>query len=166
MASLDPKWAGGRPRRITDWTMSVETAKGRPGKPGRPFTHWSIRKLREYLGNNSLRKVVIGRERLRQILERHRVTFQRTKTWKASNDPDKEAKLDGIEEVVTRFPDRVFEFDEFGPLAIHPIGGCCWAAEKKPHRVRANYHENCGVASVPRLLLDGRRQARRCGPGP
>ena len=62
------------------------------------------------------------RERLRQILDEHKVTFQRTKTWKESNDPLKEAKLDRIEEVLTKFPDRVFAFDEFGPLAIHPIG--------------------------------------------
>src|SRR5581483_9374312 len=33
----------------------------------------------------------------------------------------------------------------FGPLAIHPIGGCCWAARKKPQRQRANYHKTCGV---------------------
>jgi hypothetical protein len=39
----------------------------------------------------------------------------------------------------------VFAFDEFGPLAIHPIGGCCWAAVKKPQRLRANYHKHCGV---------------------
>ncbi len=147
MVSLDPRRAGGRPRRITtdDETFIVETAKARPVKAGRPFTHWSVRKLREYLGNNNLRRVVIGRERLRQILEDHEVTFQRTKTWKESNDPDKEAKLDRIEEVITNHPDRVFAFDEFGPLAIHPIGGCCWAARKKPQRLRANYHKNCGV---------------------
>ncbi len=42
-------------------------------------------------------------------------------------------------------PDRVFAFDEFGPLAIHPIGGCCWAAKSKPQRQRANYHKHCGV---------------------
>lgn len=147
MASLDPRRAGGRPRRITidEERFIVETATARPAKAGRPFTHWSVRKLREYLGNNDVRRVVIGRERLRQILEAHEVTFQRTKTWKESNDPDKEAKLDRIEEVITRHPDRVFAFDEFGPLAIHPIGGCCWAAVKKPQRLRANYHKNCGV---------------------
>ncbi|MGH3523959.1 MAG: IS630 family transposase [Mycobacterium sp.] len=147
MASLDPKRAGGRPRRITtdDERFIVETAKARPAKAGRPFTHWSIRKLREYLGSNNIRRVVIGRERLRLILEAHEVTFQRTKTWKESNDPAKEAKLDRIEEVIFRFPERTFAFDEFGPLAIHPIGGCCWAAKKKPQRLRANYHKHCGV---------------------
>lgn len=147
MASLDPQWAGGRPRRITteDEAFIVKTAKERPEKLGRPFSRWSIRKLRQYLGDNPIRKVHISRERLRQILERHEVTFQRTKTWKESNDPDKEAKLDRIEEVLDRHPDRVFAFDEFGPLAVHPVNGCCWAARKKPQRLRANYHKHCGV---------------------
>jgi hypothetical protein len=38
--------------------------------------------------------------------------------WKESNDPDKDAKLDRIEEVTSRFPDRCFAFDQFGPLSI------------------------------------------------
>jgi transposase len=147
LACLDPKWAGGRPRRITstDEQFIIETAKARPEKLGQPFTHWSIRKLRGYLGDNPTRQVTISRERLRQILERHQITFQRTKTWKESNDPMKEAKLDRIEEVTTLFPDRCFAFDEFGPLAVHPIQGCCWALYKKPQRLRANYHKLCGV---------------------
>jgi len=32
---------------------------------GRPFTHWSVRKLRDYLNNNAVRRIKIGRERLR-----------------------------------------------------------------------------------------------------
>ena len=147
MASLDPRWAGGRPRRITtdDERFIVETAKKRPAQVGAPYSHWSLRKLRRWLGENQDRPVVISKERLRQILEHHEVTFQRTKTWKESNDPDKEAKLDRIEEVIMNFPDRTFAFDEFGPLAIHPIGGCCWAKIRKPQRNRANYHKTCGV---------------------
>ena len=147
MASLDPQWAGGRPRRITteDEDFIVKTATTRPEKLGRPFTHWSLRKLRQYLGDNPTRTVRLGKERLRQILDDHEVSFQRTKTWKESNDANKEAKLDRIEEVVEHHPDRVFAFDEFGPLALHPVGGCCWAAKSKPQRLRANYHKHCGV---------------------
>lgn len=147
MASLDPKWAGGRPRLITtdDERFIVETAKKRPETLGLPFTHWSVRKLRGYLADNPLRVVTIGRERLRQLLARHDVTFQRTKTWKESNDPERDPKLARIEEVTNAFPDRCFAFDEFGPLAVHPIGGCCWAAKKRPQRLRANYHKTCGV---------------------
>ncbi len=134
MASLDPQWAGGRPRRITtdDEEFIVKTAKQRPEKVGRPFTHWSIGKLRQYLGDNPVRRIKIGKERLRQLLDDHDVSFQKTKTWKESNDPDKEAKLDRIEEVLERLASRVFAFDEFGPLAIHPVKGCCWAAKNKP----------------------------------
>jgi transposase len=89
LACLDPKWAGGRPRLITstDEDHIVQTAKTRPEKLGMPFTHWSIRKLRGYLAVDPVHPVQIGRERLRQILERHQITFQRTKTWKESNDP-------------------------------------------------------------------------------
>jgi len=88
---------------------------------------------------------VIGRERLRVILAEHDVTFQKTKTWKESNDPLKDAKLDRIEEVTTKYPERCFAFDEFGPLAVHPVGGCCWSKASKPQRLRANYHKTCGV---------------------
>lgn len=147
LACLDPRWAGGRPRRITpdDEAFIVATATTRPEKLGLPFTRWSIRKLVQYLGDNPTRTVKIGRERLREVLAKHKVTFQRTKTWKDSNDPERDAKLDRIEFVMEHHLDRCFAFDEFGPLAIHPVKGCCWAAKKKPQRVRANYHKHCGV---------------------
>lgn len=147
LACLDPKWAGGRPCRITtdDEAFIVKTAKARPEKLGRPFTRWSLRKLVGYLADNPTRIVTIGRERLREILVKHKVRFQRTKTWKESNDPERDAKLERIEFVMEDHLDRCFAFDEFRPLAIHPIKGCCWAATKKPQRVRANYHKHCGV---------------------
>jgi transposase len=77
MASLDPKWVGGRPRRITteDIDFIVKTAKERPVKAGRPFSQWSVRKLRDYLAGTKVRNVDIGRERLREILDEHEVTF-------------------------------------------------------------------------------------------
>ena len=147
MASLDPQWAGGRPRRITtdDEAFIVETARTRPRKLGRPFTRWSIRKLAAYLADNPTRVVVIGRERLRVLLARAGITFQRTKTWKESNDPQRDAKLDRIEHVIDKHPGRVFAFDEFGPLQIRPTGGSCWAPRSRPQRQRANYNKLHGV---------------------
>jgi transposase len=147
MRSLDPQWAGGRPRQITtdDEAFIVATANTRPEKLGRPFTRWSIRKLVEYLADNDERVVRVGRERCRQILGEHHVTFQRTKTWKESNDPDRDAKLDRIEEVTSTWPDRCFAFDEFGPLNIRPVGGSCWAPRSAPQRQPANYHKLHGV---------------------
>ncbi|GGV99227.1 hypothetical protein GCM10010230_24840 [Streptomyces narbonensis] len=73
------------------------------------------------------------------------MTFQRTKTWKESPDPDSEAKLDRIEEVLDRFPDRVFAFDEFGPLGIRPTAGSGWAEQGRPERHPATYHPTHGV---------------------
>jgi transposase len=147
LRSLDPQWAGGRPRQITtdDEAFIVKTATTRPEKLGRPFTRWSIRKLVEYLNDNDERVVKIGRERLRQLLVDNEITFQRTKTWKESNDPDRDAKLDRIEHVLEDHPDRTFAFDEFGPLTIRPVGGSCWALKKRPQRQPANYHKLHGV---------------------
>ncbi len=101
MAALDPQWAGGRPRRITtdDEAFIVKTAGQRPEALGQPFTRWSLRKLVGYLGDNEHRVVKIGRERLREILGAHDITFQRTKTWKQSTDPDyaaKKKRLSGV----------------------------------------------------------------------
>jgi transposase len=80
LRALDPQWAGGRPRRISDddEAFIVATAKARPSTPGRPFTCWSLRKLADYLAVDADRSVVVGRERLRQILRRNEVGWQRT----------------------------------------------------------------------------------------
>jgi transposase len=125
MGALDPHWAGGRTRRISaeDEEFLVATAGTRPEKLGCPFTHWSLRKLVDYLADNPDRVVRIGRERARRLLADHEITFQRTKTWKESPDPDRDTKLDRIEQVLRDHPDRTFAFDEFGPLACVPTLG-------------------------------------------
>jgi transposase len=147
LACLDPQWAGGRPRLLSDddEDFVIQTATTRPTKLGQPFTRWSLRKLVAYLRKVHGRVIRIGREALRGLLARRGVTFQRTKTWKESPDPDREAKLDRIEEVLDRFPDRVFAFDEFGPLGIRPTAGSGWAECKRPDRLPATYHRTHGV---------------------
>ncbi len=42
-------------------------------------------------------------------------------------------------------PDRVFAFDEFGPLGIRPTAGSGWAARQHPDRLPASYHRTHGV---------------------
>jgi transposase len=176
MASLDPRWAGGRPRLISpdEETFIVATANTRPEALGRPFTRWSVRKLVDYLSSLAARPLSIGRERLRQLLIKHQISFQRTKTWKESNDPHRDAKLARIEHVTSHFPHRVFAFDEFGPLVIRPQAGSGWAPKGHPHRLPANYHKLHGVRqfhgcySVGRRPALGRRappQKRRAHPG-
>jgi transposase len=147
LAALDPRWAGGRPRRISpeDEAFIVLTATTRPEKLGRPFTHWSTRKLAGYLADNPVRVVAVGRERLRQLLRHHKISFQRTRTWKESTDPEREAKLDRIEQVTTQHPDRCFAFDQFGPLSIRPCHGSAWATHKHPDRLPATYRRTHGI---------------------
>jgi transposase len=146
LAALDPRWAGGRPRLISDGDIDVIVAAAttRPEKLGQPFTHWSMRKLACYLAGRP-EPVRIGRERLRQLLHASGISFQRTRTWKESTDPDKDAKLDRIEHVTSNYPDRCFAFDQFGPLSIRPCHGTCWAHRKRPVRLRATYHRTHGI---------------------
>ncbi|MCE7007111.1 helix-turn-helix domain-containing protein [Kibdelosporangium philippinense] len=122
LACLDPQWAGGRPRLLSpdQEDLVVATATTRPTKLDQPFTRWSIRKLAAYLRTTAGGAIRIGREALRCLLARRSITFQRTKTWKESTDPDRDAKLDRVEHVIDNFPDRTFAFDEFGPLGKRP----------------------------------------------
>ncbi|MGW3435498.1 IS630 family transposase [Streptomyces melanosporofaciens] len=147
LACLDPQWAGGRPRLLApdDEDFVVQTATTRPTKLGQPFTRRSIRKLAAYLRRVHGRVIRIGREDLRRLLLRRSITFQRTKTWKESPGPERDAKLDRIEQVLDRFPDRVFAFDEFGPSGIRPTAGSCWAKRGKPNRLPATYRRTHGV---------------------
>ncbi len=147
LAALDPRWAGGRPRLISDEDIQVivTAATTRPEKLGQPFTCWSVRKLTAYLAEGAAQPVRIGRERLRQILHSRGISFQRTRTWKESADPHRDAKLDRIEHVITHFPGRCFAFDQFGPLSIRPCHGSCWARQGKPARLRATYHRTHGI---------------------
>lgn len=77
LAALDPHWGPGGPRRITagDEAYIVQVATTRPRRLGRPFTHWSLRKLSDYLADNRVRVVEVHRERLRQILHAHGISF-------------------------------------------------------------------------------------------
>jgi transposase len=146
LAALDPRWAGGRPRRISDDDVQVIVAAAtiRPEKLGLPFTHWSLRKLAAYLAARP-RPMRISRERLRQILHARGISFQRTRTWKESTDPDRDAKLDRIEYVTSHFAARCFAFDQFGPLSIRPCHGSSWARKKRPARLPATYHRTHGT---------------------
>jgi transposase len=144
---LDPRWAGHRARLLSkdDEDYVVAVASERPARVGAPFTRWSIRKLRVFLAADPDRPIRIGRETLRTLLARRGVTFQRTRTWKESPDPHKEAKLAAIEDALTHHADATFAFDEFGPLGIRPVHGAGWARAAHPWRLPATYHRTHGV---------------------
>src|ERR1039457_2831926 len=64
LAALDPRWAGGRPRLISDDDVEVivTAATTRPEKLGLPFTDWSLRKLAAYLARDATGPVAIDRK--------------------------------------------------------------------------------------------------------
>jgi hypothetical protein len=62
--------------------------------------------------------------------------------------PNRETKLDRIEEVTTEFLNRCFAFDQFGPLSIRPHHGSTWARQTKPARLPATYHRTHGIRDL------------------
>lgn len=92
-SSLKSNYGGGRPPKFDKEIRLdiVDTAMSRPQDLGLPFTQWSLTKLRAYLiKENVVDSISI--EKLRQILKEEGFSYQRSKTWKESTDPDFEAK--------------------------------------------------------------------------
>jgi transposase len=146
--SLDPKWSGGRPPTFTEEIRRKirNLALTRPSDAGLPFTCWSLSKLAEQLIERGVVET-ISLERLRQILRGYGITFQRTKTFKASPDENFEAKKTRILELYDHPPEdgRVICLDEFGPLNLQPRAGVGWFERGRPARLRATYTRPHGV---------------------
>lgn len=93
LAVLERRFSPGRPRKFTDddrWSI-IEVATSRPRDLGLPFSRWSLSKLRDYLIKH---RVVegISLSWLRSILKEADLSYQKTRTWKESNDPKFESK--------------------------------------------------------------------------
>ncbi|MEV6432437.1 hypothetical protein [Nocardia sp. NPDC051463] len=99
----------------------------------------SLSKLREVLRSNEIAD--ISRETLRKILKAEAVSWQATKTWKASADPEFAAKLNRILDLYDHPPadGRVVCVDEFGPLNMQPCPSRGWFPRRNPKRLRATY---------------------------
>jgi hypothetical protein len=74
------------------------------------------------------------------VLREAEISWQATKTWKASKDPDFAAKMARILALYDHPPDdgRVVCVDEFGPLNLQPRPGrgwfprgCLWGARSR-----------------------------------
>lgn len=84
---------GGRPPQIDSDTRTkiIQTALSRPKDLGQPFTQWSLMKLKEYLETQGIISS-ISPEGIRKILRAKGISYQSTKTWMESPDPDFEVK--------------------------------------------------------------------------
>ncbi|WP_245614186.1 IS630 family transposase [Actinokineospora inagensis] len=147
--ALDPKWRGGRPRRIGEQIRKriCLIARTSPADWGiTAFGTWSLSKLRDHLlGRGTV--VALSRETLRRILREGGVSWQTTTTWKASNDAGFIAKMQRILDLYDHRPEggRVICIDEFGPLNLQPRKGKAWCPRGKPARLRATFNRSDGV---------------------
>jgi len=91
--ALKPKKSTGRPPEFTEEHRSliIELALTPPQALGLPFTQWSIPKLMEEAIRRGIVKE-ISDETIRLMLKENKISYQRTKTWKESNDPEFDAK--------------------------------------------------------------------------
>jgi transposase len=150
--SLDPIEGGGRPRRIDDDQRDtiVAVALARPRDLGVPVTRWSLRRMASHLAKKH--RIYVSAEHLRRILKEEGITYQKTRTWKESPDPDYEAKKNRILRLYRRaergtLNDAVVVcFDECGPLSLRPWPGSGWFKAKRPRRMRATYRRPHGVS--------------------
>jgi transposase len=147
-AALNPKWSGGRPTTISEQVRRriCVIARCCPHDLGQPFSTWSLSKLVEYLTAAKI-VVSISRETVRQILRAGGISWQATKTWKGSNDPDFIPKMRRVLDLYDCPPTsgRVICVDEFGPLNLQPRHGRTWRPIGHPARLRATYNRLGGV---------------------
>jgi transposase len=92
--ALAPKPRTGRAPALSEEekALIVEVATAPPQAFGRPFNQWSLRKLHRFLvvDREFISPVSVGT--IRNVLKARGVSYQRTRTWKRSNDPDYDAK--------------------------------------------------------------------------
>lgn len=143
-----PAFRCGRPPKLDDAACDVlrTVAHQTPKGLDLPWTTWSVEKLRGVVvGVEGFPQVC--KETIRRGLHRCHISYQATKTWKQSSDPEFKSKYDRIRALYANCPKRsaVVCIDEFGPLECRPYHGRTWAARKKVPRLAATYRRTEGV---------------------
>jgi transposase len=146
-AALDPDYRGGRPKTVTPEQRDavVAVARARPDTQGVALTRWSIEKLARHLAEQQI--ALISPTALRALLEAAGLSFQRTRSWKWSPDPDFKAKAERVLSLYREPPadGPVVCFDELGPIQLIPHHGAGWAPVGRPERHRATYNRKGGT---------------------
>ena len=151
MDSLSPRYRyrGGRPRRITtdERKRIVAVAGARPDQQGIPLTRWSLPRLAHHLAGEG---ICVSPRHLGTLLAQAGLSFQRTRTWKASPDPEYEAKAARILALCEEAPKDgpVVSFDQMGPISLRPTPGAGGAPRGRPERQRADYNRRSGIRYV------------------
>ena len=100
---------------------------------GFPATRWSLKRLARHLREQQI--VEVSPAHLGRILAAAGLSFQRTRTWKASYA---EAPDNGV----------VISFDQMGPISLRPTAGAGWALRQPPERQRATFNRRHGTRYV------------------
>ena len=133
-----------------------------------PLTRWSLDRLSAWLAEQGIR---VSPTQLARLLAQAGLSFQRTRSWKASPDPDYETKAARVLElyVAAPFDGPVISFDQMGPISLKPIQGAGWAPRKRPERLRATYNRRFHGArrsEIDRVVQAGvHRDASTCPVG-
>ena len=159
--SLRPDYRGGRPRRITtsERQRAVAVAGARPNGQGVGLTRWSLDRLSAYLAELG---VLISPIHLWRLLAQAGLSFQRTRSWKASPDPDYETRAARVLELYAACPfdGPVISFDQMDRSASNRSRvGCSQApgavARDLQPPARCPLHLRCaGRPSRPALRAD------------
>lgn len=92
--ALKPKRRTGRAPALSqeEKSLLIEVATAPPQAFGRPFNQWSLRKLHQFLVEDKKLISSVSFGTIRNVLKKRGVSYQRTRTWKHSSDPDYDAK--------------------------------------------------------------------------
>jgi transposase len=146
-SSLDPNYRGGRPKKVTPRQRDeiVSVARARPDSQHVALTRWSIDKLARHLAEQQIAQ--LSPTALRALLDEAGLSFQRTRSWKWSPDPDFKAKAERVLGLYRQAPadGPVVCFDEMGPIQLIPHHGAGWAPVRRPDRLRATYNRRGGT---------------------
>jgi transposase len=123
-------------------------AGARPDDQGVPLTRWSLPRLSVYLAEHDIAQVSFGH--LGRLLAEAGLSFQRTRTWKASPDPDYAPRAARVLALCAAPPPGgvVISFDQMGPVSLRPTPGAGWALTGRPERQRADYNRRHGTRYV------------------
>ncbi|MBE7518462.1 MAG: hypothetical protein HS107_04370 [Thermoflexaceae bacterium] len=123
-------------------------ALSRPEDLGLPFAQWSVSKLKAYCLKEGLIAPITD-EWLRRLLRREGVSYQHTKTWKQSPDPEFEVKKPRprpLRAMPGGWSGRLLR--RCGPLELRPLPGQGWAPVGHPQRFRATYRRLQGTEQL------------------
>lgn len=122
-------------KEIFDKIVSV--ALSRPRELGMTFTTWTLSKLKGYIEENNIIKE-ISTETLRTTLLSREISFQKTKAWLHSTDPQYQQKKDDIMSLYNNPPKDgiVLCYDEKGTITAKQYQGSGWTKEQ----IKARLH--------------------------